>query len=119
MDRIPTELSEKESFFFIPYSLSISGDRRSPVFFRRFAASGNMNEIIRYLTIHGECADTEISGATGIPLTDVRIHLSALVSQRAIMACRSIRFEQGKEIEEMICRLTGYIRPATPGRKSK
>lgn len=78
-----------------------------------------MEKILQYLTTHGEGVDAEIADATGMPLSDVRIHLSELSAQRAIMACRSIRFEQGKEIEEVICRLTGYIRPATPGRKPK
>lgn len=70
-----------------------------------------MNEILEYLAGHGEGADTEIARATGIPLADVRLHLSELVSRQAILACRSIRFEQGMEIEEMICRMIGFSRP--------
>jgi hypothetical protein len=33
--------------------------------------------------------------------------------------CRSIRFQDGKEIEGILCRISGYIPPAAPGRKSK
>jgi hypothetical protein len=35
------------------------------------------------------------------------------------MACHSIRYEKGKKIEGIKCRLAGYIPPAAPGRKSK
>jgi hypothetical protein len=35
------------------------------------------------------------------------------------MVCRSIRYKDGKEVEAMLCRISGYIPPAAPGRKSK
>lgn len=78
-----------------------------------------MNEILEYLADNGEGADAEIAMKTGIPLTDVRLHLSELVAQQAVLACRSIRFEQGKEIEEMICRMIGFTRPIKPDSKPK
>jgi len=78
-----------------------------------------MKEILEYLADHGEGADSEIAMATGIPLADVRIHLSELVSRQAVLACRSIRFEQGKEIEEIICRLIGFSRPIKRSGKAK
>ena len=78
-----------------------------------------MKEILQYLKKHGEQIDTEIAVATGISLTNVRLHLSELAAKGEIMACHSIKFEKGKKIEGMKCRIAGYIPPAAPGRKSK
>ena len=78
-----------------------------------------MNEILQYLKKHGEQLDAEIAEATGISLTNVRLHLSELAAKGEIMTCHSIRFEKGKKIEGIRCRLAGYIPPAAPGRKSK
>ena len=78
-----------------------------------------MKEILQYLKMHGERFDKEIAEATGIPLAKVRLHLSELADKREIMACHSIRFEQGKKVEGIRCRLAGFIPPFSPGRKSK
>ena len=78
-----------------------------------------MKEILQYLKTHGERLDREIAVATGISLVNVRIYLSELTAKKEIMSCHSTRFENGKKIEGISCRLMGYIPPATPGRKSK
>ena len=78
-----------------------------------------MKEILQYLKNHGEQFDTAIASATGISLVNVRLHLSELAAKGEVMACHSIRFEKGKKIEGISCRLAGYIPPAAPGRKSK
>jgi DeoR/GlpR family transcriptional regulator of sugar metabolism len=78
-----------------------------------------MKEILQYLKQHGEQLDTDIAAATGVSLADVHLHLSELAAKGEIMACHSIRFEKGKKVEGISCRLAGYIPPATPGRKSK
>ncbi len=78
-----------------------------------------MKEILQYLKNHGERFDAEIAVATGISLTNVRLHLAELVASGEVMACHSIRFEKGKKVEGMSCRLAGYIPPAAPGRKPK
>jgi transcription initiation factor IIE alpha subunit len=78
-----------------------------------------MKEILQYLKTHGERLDTEIAEATGISLTKVRLLLSELAAKGEIMSCHSIRFDKGKKIEGLKCRLAGYIPPAAPGRKSK
>lgn len=75
--------------------------------------------ILQYLKKHGERLDAEIAEATGIPLTNVRLHLSELAAKGEIMSCHSIRFEKGQKIEGIKCRLVGYIPPAAPGRKPK
>jgi len=78
-----------------------------------------VKEILNYLSSHGERLDTEIAVATGISRTNVRLYLSELASQGEIMTCLSIKYEKGKKIEGISCRLTGFIPPASPGRKSK
>jgi DNA-binding IclR family transcriptional regulator len=78
-----------------------------------------MKEILQYLKTQGERLDTEIAEATGISLTKVRLLLSELAAKGEIMSCHSIRFDKGKKIEGLKCRLAGYIPPAAPGRKSK
>jgi len=78
-----------------------------------------MKEILQYLKNHGERLDTEIAEATGISLAKVRLYLTELAAKREIMTCISIKFEKGKKVEGISCRLAGYIPPAAPGRKSK
>jgi len=78
-----------------------------------------MKEILQYLKKNGERLDKEIAGATGISLANVRIHISELAAQGEVMTCRSIRYEKGNKIEGIRCRVSGYIPPASPGRKSK
>jgi hypothetical protein len=78
-----------------------------------------MQEILQYLKQNGERLDSEIAAATGISLANVRLGVSDLSARGAVMVCRSIRFKDGKEIDAMLCRVSGYIPPAAPGRKSK
>ena len=78
-----------------------------------------MKEILQYLKNHGEQFDTEIAVGTGIALANVRLRLSELAAQREVMICHSTRFEKGKKVEGISCRLAGYIPPAAPGRKPK
>ncbi len=91
---------------------------KSSVFFYNSSKEA-MKEILQYLKKHGERLDTEIAVATGLSLTNVRTCLSELTAKREIMSCHLIKFEKGKKIEGISCRLTGYIPPAAPGRKSK
>lgn len=78
-----------------------------------------MLEILQYLKTHGEKLDTEIAKATGIPLAKLHLYLSECAAKGEIMACHVTRFDKGKKIEGISCRLSGYIPPASPGRKSK
>ena len=78
-----------------------------------------MKEILEYLKKHGEQLDTEIADAVGISVVKVRTLISELADKGEVMTCHSIRFEKGKKIEGIRCRLSGYIPPAAPGRKSK
>ena len=76
-------------------------------------------EILQYLGKHGERFETDIAEAIDISRTNVRRYLSELASNGEIMTCLSIRYDKGKKIEGISCRLTGFIPPASPGRKTK
>ena len=78
-----------------------------------------MNEILQYLKKHGEKLDIEIAVATGISLTNVRLQLSELAAKGKIMTCHLTRYDNEKTFENISCRISGYIPPAAPGRKSK
>ena len=78
-----------------------------------------LKPILQYLKTHGERLDSEIAEATGLTLANARKQLVELAAQREIMVCYSTRYEKGKPIEAMKCRLAGFIPPAAPGRKSK
>jgi transcription initiation factor IIE alpha subunit len=78
-----------------------------------------MDEILQYLKKHGECTDKEIARALGIPLAGMQQQLAELKDKNQIMLCHSIKFIKGKEIESIICRISGYIPPAKPGAKPK
>ncbi len=78
-----------------------------------------MQEILKYLKDRGERLDSEIATATGIPLEAVRRYVSELSARGEVMTCLSTRFNEGKKIEGLLCRIAGYVPPAAPGRKPK
>lgn len=78
-----------------------------------------MKEILQYLKKHGEQLDTEIAVATGVPLSTAHLYLSELAAKGEITVCRSIKFEKGKKIEGISCRLVGHIPQAAAGRKPR
>jgi transcription initiation factor IIE alpha subunit len=78
-----------------------------------------MNEILQYLSKHGQKLDIEIAAATGISLTDVRFQLSELATKGKIMTCQLTRYENEKTFEGISCRIAGYIPHVAPGRKPK
>jgi hypothetical protein len=78
-----------------------------------------MQEILKYLKNRGEQLDSEIAAAIGMSIESVRLNVSKLSAAGEVMVCRSIRFDNGKEKEQMLCRISGYVPPAAPGRKPK
>lgn len=73
--------------------------------------------ILQYLKKYGQRLDSEIALATGIPLAKVRHSLSELSARGEISRCTVTRFNEGKPVEGMLCRVAGSIPPKTPGRK--
>ena len=78
-----------------------------------------MNEILQYLKKNGQKLDIDVAEATGISLTDVRSQLTELATKGKVMTCHLTRYDNKKTLENMSCRISGYIPPAAPGRKSK
>lgn len=78
-----------------------------------------MNEILKYLKKHGEKLDAEIAEDAGLSLPKTRIYLAELAAKHEVVLCDSIRFEKGKKIEGILCRVAGFTPPAAPGRKAK
>ena len=79
-----------------------------------------MNEILQYLKKQsGEKLDAEIAEAAGLSLSKTRVYLAELAAKGEVVVCDSIRFEKGKKIEGISCRVTGFVPPAAPGRKAK
>jgi hypothetical protein len=78
-----------------------------------------LQEILKYLKDRGERLDSEIATDTGISLENVRLSVSKLSARGEVIMCQSIRFNNGKKNEGLLCRIAGYIPPASPGRKSK
>jgi hypothetical protein len=78
-----------------------------------------MDQILQYLKKHGEKLDTEIAEGAGLSLSKTRIYLTELAAKNEVVLCDSIRFEKGKKIEGIRCRVSGFIPQASPGRKAK
>lgn len=78
-----------------------------------------MQEILQHLKRNGEQLDAEIAAATGLSLSKVRMSLTALSAQGEVVVCRSIRYQHGKPVDGLLCRMAGYTPPAAPGRKAK
>jgi hypothetical protein len=74
-------------------------------------------EVFQYLKEHGQCLDRDIATAMGIPLPSVTASLQDLAAQKRVFMCSVTRFTDGQAIEGMLCRVGGYIPPASPGRK--
>ena len=78
-----------------------------------------LTDILHCLRKHGERLDSEIAEEMGLPLATVRQRLAGLAATGAVVTCNLTRFEDGKRIEGWLCRVSGYIPPAAPGRKPK
>ena len=78
-----------------------------------------MMETLACLKKYGQRLDSEIAKETGMPLATVRKSISDLVASGAVIMCHLTRFEKGEQIHSWLCRVSGYIPPAAPGRKAK
>lgn len=78
-----------------------------------------MIEIMQCLKKYGQRLDLEIAKEMGVPLAMVRQRLADLAATGAVIMCNLTRFENGKRIDAWQCRVSGYVPPLAPGRKSK
>ena len=75
------------------------------------------NLILESLKKHGQKLDRELVKETGIGLEQLRSTISELLATKTISVCSVINYENGQPLEGLLCRYSGYIPPATPGRK--
>jgi predicted ArsR family transcriptional regulator len=78
-----------------------------------------MTETLECLKRHGQRLDLEIAKELRVPLTTVRLHLTALAERREAVVCKTIQFEKGRPFEAWQGRISGFVPPAAPGRKPK
>ena len=78
-----------------------------------------MTETLQCLKKHGQRLDVEIAKEMRVPVATVRQHLAALAERKEAIVCKTIQFENGKQFEAWQGRVSGYMPPATPGRKPK
>ena len=79
----------------------------------------NTSPVFEHIKQKGQVRDAEIATALGLGLAKVRSTLTDLAARGQIFCCRVTRFADGKPVEEILCRVSGYIPPASPGRKPK
>lgn len=75
--------------------------------------------ILQHIKKHGQIRDAEIAHALGLKLGIVRSSLDDLSAKGQIACCSVTRYNEGKPVHEILCRLSGYVPPAAPGRKPK
>lgn len=92
------------------------GDRFSSAIFVR-VLDMHSTPILQYLKKHGQRLDSEIAAAIGVPLPKVRLSLSDLSARGEISKCNVTRFNNGKPVEGILCRVAGFIPSPAPGRK--
>ena len=78
-----------------------------------------MSEVLECLKKYGQRLDLEIAKETGVPLAAVRQRLTGLAATGEIITCKLTRFDHGKRIDALQCRVSGYVPPPAPGRKAK
>ena len=78
-----------------------------------------MIETLQCLKKHGQRLDLEIAKEMGVSLAIVRQQLTALADRREAIVCKTIQFENGRQVEAWQGRVSGFVPPAAPGRKPK
>ena len=78
-----------------------------------------VTETLQCLKRHGQRLDLEIAKEMRVPLATVRAHLTALADRREAIVCKTIQFENGRQVEAWQGRISGFVPPAAPGRKPK
>lgn len=74
-------------------------------------------EVLECLKKYGQRLDVEIAKETGLPLLTVREQLSTLAATGEVVTCTLSRFDNGKRLDALQCRVSGYVPPRAPGRK--
>ena len=75
-------------------------------------------QILDYLKKSGQELDRKIALETGISLIQVHDSLKELEKAKKVFTCSVTSYEYGESTQGLMCRISGYIPPATPGRKT-
>lgn len=73
--------------------------------------------ILEFLKANGQRMEAEIADALKMPVSKVKTHVADLTSTGDIICCNVTRFDAGKKIEGISCRLSCYMPPPARGRK--
>ncbi|MDQ6619779.1 MAG: ArsR family transcriptional regulator [Pseudomonadota bacterium] len=76
-----------------------------------------MMGVLECLKKHGQRFDLEIAEETGMSIEAVRRQLAELAKTGEVITCQVTRFEKGKPVGSLQCRVSGYHPPKAPGRK--
>ena len=76
-------------------------------------------DVLQCLKKYGQRLDLEIAAEMHLPLATVRGRLAELSATGAVVMCSLTRYEGGRIIEALECRLSGYSPKPAPGRKTK
>jgi hypothetical protein len=79
----------------------------------------HMTAILECLKKHGQRLDSELAEETGLPIAKVRQRLAELAATGAIITCSLTTFHHGKRVDGLVCRMSGWVPPPAPGRKTK
>ncbi len=74
--------------------------------------------VFEHLKKHGQVRDADIASALGLGINKVRTSLSTLSERGEIACCQVTRYHNGKPVDEILCRISGYIPPVSPGRRT-
>lgn len=74
-------------------------------------------KVLEQLQKHGQLLDSDIARATRLSLEEVQASINELSARGEISKCSVTRFVRGKAVEQLQCRISGYIPRPAPGRK--
>jgi hypothetical protein len=77
-----------------------------------------LETILQYLKLNGEQLDMDLARELQLSLDEVRADIKDLSAKGAVMSCFVTRYRDGERIEGWTCRVSGFIPPAAPGRKT-
>lgn len=73
--------------------------------------------ILQYLKTNGEGFDADIAKALHIPVGHVNKYVAELSTAGEVICCKVTKYNDGKMIEGVSCRLAGKLPTPAPGRK--
>jgi len=75
-------------------------------------------QVLDYLKKCGQELNRKIALETGISLLQVNESLKELEKSKKVFTCSVTTYEAGVSSQGLMCRISGYIPPASPGRKT-